>query len=202
MTQTTDRGPVSVAVQGGRSAAALVTGLIRGAIAAGLGLGALAALVTVMWISSPYPDSGPEGALHAAAAMWLLAHGTELIRAETLSEVPAPVGLVPLLLAAMPAFLVYRAARDAVETAEGWRQPSASTALIGVSCGYLLVAVGAVLYSRGGELAADPLSALLHVPCWWCSCPWRGCGRPTGARSGRCPCGSPGRCGSPWPAPG
>ncbi|MEV0961131.1 DUF6350 family protein [Streptomyces sp. NPDC049910] len=164
MTQTTDRGPVSVAVQGGRSAAALVTGLIRGAIAAGLGLGALAALVTVMWISSPYPDSGPEGALHAAAAMWLLAHGTELIRAETLSEVPAPVGLVPLLLAAMPAFLVYRAARDAVETAEGWRQPSASTALIGVSCGYLLVAVGAVLYSRGGELAADPLSALLHVP--------------------------------------
>ncbi|MEV4919713.1 DUF6350 family protein [Streptomyces tirandamycinicus] len=164
MTQTTDRGPVAVAVQGGSSAAALVTSLMRGAIAAGLGLGALAALVTVMWISSPYPDSGPEGALHAAAAMWLLAHGTELIRAETLSEVPAPVGLVPLLLAAMPAFLVYRAARDAVETAEGWRQPSASTTLIGVSCGYLLVAAGAALYCRGGELAADPLSALLHVP--------------------------------------
>ncbi|GFH36075.1 cell division protein PerM [Streptomyces pacificus] len=164
MTQTTDRGPVSVAVQGGRPAAALVTGLIRGAIAAGLGLGALAALMTVMWISSPYPDSGPEGALHAAAAIWLLAHGTELIRAETLSEVPAPVGVVPLLLAAVPAFLVYRAARDCVETAEGWRQPSAGTALTGVSCGYLLVAVGAVLYSRGGELAAEPLSALLHVP--------------------------------------
>ncbi|MFG2759226.1 DUF6350 family protein [Streptomyces wuyuanensis] len=164
MTQTTDRGTAPVAAQGGRSAAATAMSVMRGAIAAGLGLGALAALVTVMWISSPYPDSGPGGALHAAAGMWLLAHGTELIRAETLSEVPAPVGLVPLLLTALPVFLVYRAARDAVETAEGARQPSASTAVIGVSCGYLLVAAGAVLYSRGGELAAEPLSALLHVP--------------------------------------
>ncbi|MFE0215197.1 DUF6350 family protein, partial [Streptomyces sp. NPDC059001] len=164
MTQTTDRGPMRVAVQGGRSAAPPAMCLLRGAIAGGLGLGALAALVTVMWISSPYPDSGPDGALHAAAGMWLLAHGTELIRSETLSEAPAPVGLVPLLLTALPVFLVYRAARDAVETAEGGRQPSATTAALGVSCGYLTVAVGAVLYSRGGELAAEPLSALLHVP--------------------------------------
>ncbi|MDI9884079.1 DUF6350 family protein [Streptomyces sp. HNM0645] len=162
MTQTTDRGATRVAVQGGRSAPAMP--LMRGAIAAGLGLGALAALVTVMWISSPYPDSGPDGALHAAAGMWLLAHGTELIRSETLSEVPAPVGLVPLLLTALPVFLVYRAARDAVETAERGRQPSASAAVLGVSSGYLVVAVGAVLYSRSGELAAEPLSALLHVP--------------------------------------
>ncbi|WP_234042404.1 cell division protein PerM [Streptomyces marianii] len=162
MTQTTDRGPTRVAVQGGRSAHAMP--LMRGAIAAGLGLGALAALVTVMWISSPYPDSGPGGALHAAAGMWLLAHGTELMRSETLSEVPAPVGLVPLLLTALPVFLVYRAARDAVEAAERGRQPSAATAVLGVSSGYLVVAVGAVLYSRGGELAAEPLSALLHVP--------------------------------------
>ncbi|MCZ7458482.1 cell division protein PerM [Streptomyces sp. WMMC940] len=164
MTQTTDRGPTRVAVQGGRSAAPPAMSLLRGAIAAGLGLGALAALVTVMWISSPYPDSGPDGALHAAAGMWLLAHGTELIRSETLSETPAPVGLVPLLLTALPVFLVYRAARDAVETVESGRQPSATTAALGVSCGYLMVAVGAVLYSRGGELAAEPLSALLHVP--------------------------------------
>lgn len=164
VTQTTDRGTTPVAAQGGRSAAASAMSLMRGAIAAGLGLGALAALVTVMWISSPYPDSGPGGALHAAAAMWLLAHGTELIRAETISEVPAPVGLVPLLLTALPVFLVYRAARDAVETAENPQQPSASTVVMGVSCGYLLVAAGAVLYSRGGELAAEPLSALLHVP--------------------------------------
>ncbi|WP_432076457.1 cell division protein PerM [Streptomyces wuyuanensis] len=164
MTQTTDRGTTPVAAQGGRSAAASAMSLMRGAIAAGLGLGALAALVTVMWISSPYPDSGPGGALHAAAGMWLLSHGTELIRAETLSEVPAPVGLVPLLLTALPVFLVYRAARDAVETAEGPQLPSASTVVIGVSSGYLLVAAGAVLYSRGGDLAAEPLSALLHVP--------------------------------------
>lgn len=71
------------------AAAACVVG---GAVAAGLGLGFLAVLVIVLWISSPYPDSGPGGALHLAAGLWLLAHGTELVRYDTLSGVPAPVG--------------------------------------------------------------------------------------------------------------
>nr|MDT0525922.1 hypothetical protein [Streptomyces sp. DSM 41633] len=37
-------------------------GFLGGALAAGLGLGVFAVLVMVLWISSPYPDSGPGGA--------------------------------------------------------------------------------------------------------------------------------------------
>ncbi|WP_417801376.1 DUF6350 family protein, partial [Streptomyces vulcanius] len=89
--------------------------MLGGALAAGLGLGSFAALVMVLWISSPYPDSGPGGALHVAAALWLLAHGAELVRTDTLSGVPAPVGVTPLLLLLLPVWLVHRAARDAVD---------------------------------------------------------------------------------------
>ncbi|MDH6623621.1 hypothetical protein M2271_001413 [Streptomyces sp. LBL] len=93
----------------------LAPGLLGGAFAAGLGLGSFAVLVMVLWISSPYPDSGPDGALHVAASLWLLAHGTDLVRTDTLSGVPAPMGVTPFLLLAPPIWLVRRAARDAVD---------------------------------------------------------------------------------------
>ncbi|MBK3638845.1 hypothetical protein JHN52_39640, partial [Streptomyces sp. MBT97] len=93
----------------------LAAGLLGGALAAGLGLASFAVLVMVLWISSPYPDSGPGGALHVAAALWLLAHGAELVRVDTLSGVPAPVGVTPLLLLALPVWLVWRAGRDAAD---------------------------------------------------------------------------------------
>ncbi|WP_225877374.1 cell division protein PerM, partial [Streptomyces resistomycificus] len=93
----------------------LAAGFLGGVVAAGLGLGSFAVLVTVLWISSPYPDSGPGGALHVAAALWLLAHGAELVRTDTLSGIPAPVGVTPLLLLALPVWLVHRAARDATD---------------------------------------------------------------------------------------
>ncbi|NEC42246.1 DUF6350 family protein, partial [Streptomyces sp. SID8016] len=105
-------------------APALVSALLRGVVAAGLGLGALAVLVVVVWISSPYPDSGPDGALRAAAGIWLLAHGAGLVRPDTLSGVPAPVGVVPLLLAVGPLWLTHRAARDAADPEEGGPAPS------------------------------------------------------------------------------
>ncbi|MGC3004462.1 hypothetical protein ACPF8X_40315, partial [Streptomyces sp. G35A] len=70
----------------------LAAGLLGGALAAGLGLAVFAMLVILLWISSPYPDSGAGGALHIAAALWLLAHGAELVRADTLSGVPRRVG--------------------------------------------------------------------------------------------------------------
>ena len=89
----------------------LAAGFLGGALAAGLGLGSFAVLVMVLWISSPYPDSGPGSALHVAASLWLLAHGAELVRTDTLSGVPAPVGVTPLLLLVLPAWLMQRAAR-------------------------------------------------------------------------------------------
>ncbi|MFC9800924.1 DUF6350 family protein [Streptomyces bacillaris] len=134
----------------------LASALLRGAVAAGLGLGSLAVLVTVLWISSPYPDSGPGGALRTAAGIWLLAHGAELLRPDTLSGVPAPVGVVPLLLVAGPVWLAHRAARDAAEPDEAGRRPSQAGVFCAVTAGYLLVVAGAAAYARGGSLRVVP----------------------------------------------
>ncbi|WP_327369397.1 cell division protein PerM [Streptomyces sp. NBC_01217] len=154
----TERSPSLLAEQG-RSAVPGFT-FLRGALAAGLGLGALTVLVTVLWISSPFPDDGPGEALHTAAALWLLAHGAELIRTDTLSGVPAPVGLVPLLLAVVPVWLVHRAARDALECDEGRRASSAPGAFVMVSGGYLLVGAAVALYAQDGSLSVDASSLL------------------------------------------
>ncbi|MET9430957.1 DUF6350 family protein [Streptomyces sp. NPDC003036] len=132
---------------------------VRGALAAGLGLGSVTVLVMVMWISSPYPDRGPGGALHVAAAVWLLAHGTELVRAAgpPPAGAPAPVGVVPLLLLALPGWLAYRTTRDA--------SPGPAAGVVGgVTAGYAVVGAGAVAYAAGGPLAPQPLSAALHLP--------------------------------------
>ncbi|MEU7551316.1 DUF6350 family protein [Streptomyces sp. NPDC044571] len=143
------------------AAAACVLG---GAVAAGLGLGFLAVLVIVLWISSPYPDSGPGGALHLAAGLWLLAHGTELVRYETLSGTPSPVGLTPLLLVALPALLMRRAARLGSAADDGDEVLPASAIFSAVTCGYLGVGSLATVYAAGGPMPADPLSAAWHVP--------------------------------------
>ncbi|WP_245685690.1 DUF6350 family protein [Streptomyces yerevanensis] len=131
-----------------------VPGLVGGVLAAGLGLGSVAVVVMLLWISSPYPDSGPDGALHIAAALWLLAHGVELVRTETLSGVPAPVGVTPLLLVALPAWLLHRAARGAAEGdgRGGGTGPAVCRAWGGVVVGYLAVGAAVVLYASGGVL--------------------------------------------------
>ncbi|MGK3941319.1 DUF6350 family protein [Streptomyces caeruleatus] len=130
----------------------LAASLLGGAVAAGLGLGSFAVLVIVLWISSPYPDSGPGGALHVAAALWLLAHGAELVRTDTLSGVPAPVGVTPLLLLALPLWLVHRAARDVAAGDEEPPQAPGRTAWTGVVLGYLAVGAAVALYASGGAL--------------------------------------------------
>ncbi|WP_449338102.1 cell division protein PerM [Streptomyces griseus] len=142
---------------------ALASALVRGAVAAGLGLGSLTVLVMVVWISSPYPDSGPGGALRAAAGVWLLAHGAGLVRPDTLSGVPAPVSMVPLLLVLGPVWLTHRAARDAAEQEEGRPRPSQAGAFCAVTAGYLLVVAGAAAYARGGSLRADPDTLVFPV---------------------------------------
>ncbi|MFE1903663.1 DUF6350 family protein [Streptomyces gardneri] len=152
-------------VQGGRSAT-LATACVRGGVAAGLGLGALAVLVTAAWISSPFPDSGPGGVLHVAAGLWLLAHGVDLVRTDTLSGLPASLGVVPMLVAVLPVWLVHRAARDTLDPGDDSDRPrpSPSGAVAAVAGGYLLVAAVVVVYSESGPLPAELISAGFWLP--------------------------------------
>ncbi|MCM2580651.1 cell division protein PerM, partial [Streptomyces meridianus] len=190
MTQSTEHGPLlprpdrptarRVPVAGG--------GVLAGAVAAALGLGSVTVVVLLLWVASPYPDSsGPGGALRIAADLWLLAHGAMLVREETRSGAPAPVGLTPLLLGALPVWLLYRAARHALERGEPEgaqdRVPDgpgrdagsgpgpdregtrAAPGTIGWLCaGYLAVGAVAVVHASGGPLHVDVLSAVLHLP--------------------------------------
>ncbi|MFE0370908.1 cell division protein PerM [Streptomyces tendae] len=169
----------------------LAAGLLGGVVAAVLGLAACAALVTLLWISSPYPDSGPGGTLHVAAALWVLAHGAELVRADTLSGTPAPVGVTPLLFLLLPVWLLHRAARDATDPGDGvgvavgaapkagsgarpaWLAGapdagpppvSARVAWTGVVLGYLAVAGPVVLYAQGGALRPAAWWAAVCLP--------------------------------------
>ncbi|WP_456294414.1 cell division protein PerM [[Kitasatospora] papulosa] len=158
----TERSPM-LSAERSRSAA-LASAFVRGVLAAGLGLGSLSVLVMLLWISSPYPDSGPGGALHVASGLWLLAHGAELVRADTVGGHPVPVGTVPLLLGVLPVWLVHRAARDSAETGE---RSSAGTSAVGafcaVSAGYLLVVLASAAYAQGGALPADRVSLAFPV---------------------------------------
>ncbi|MEU1472110.1 DUF6350 family protein [Streptomyces sp. NPDC005761] len=178
----TERGP-SLSAEHGRSAVQ-ARALLRGALAAGLGLGAVAVLVVVLWISSPDPGSSPGEAFHAAAGLWLLVHGAELIRTDTLTGAPAPVGVVPLLLTALPVWLVHRAARDVLEPEEGRGTCSAGGAFALVTGGYLLVGAAVALYARGSSLSARPLSLLfpaaLVVAGAAAAGVWTASGRPLG----------------------
>lgn len=167
MTQMTDRGlslPLLLSRVRDRSPGPAAC-FFGGVLAAGLGLGSSAVLVMVLWISSPYPDSGPGGALHAAAALWLLAHGAEVIRTDTFSGTPAPIGVAPLLLLVLPVWLLHRAARDSVEGEDDGDAPQMAwwTPWCGVVAGYLLVGGGAAFYASGGELRPSWPSVAAHL---------------------------------------
>ncbi|MFF0433207.1 DUF6350 family protein [Streptomyces sp. NPDC004327] len=148
----------------GRRPAALATAFVRGGVAAGLGLGALAVLVTAAWIASPYPDGGPGGALHTAAGLWLLAHGSDLLRLDTVSGVPAPLGVTPLLLGVLPLWLAHRAVRDTLDPGDGRPTPSPAGAVAAVAGGYLLVAAAVVVYTEAGAFPADLVTAGAWTP--------------------------------------
>ncbi|WP_455568401.1 cell division protein PerM [Streptomyces pratensis] len=177
----TERSPMLPAERS--RSTALASAFVRGVLAAGLGLASLAVLVMVLWISSAHPDSGPGGALHVAAGLWLLAHGAELVRADTMGGHPAPVATVPLLLVVLPVWLVYRAARDSADTggkASGGH--SAVGAFCAVGAGYLLVVLAVAAYAQGGGLPADRASlafpVTLVVAVVAAMGVWVACGRP------------------------
>ena len=155
--------------------------LLDGAVAAGLGLGGLTVVVLLLWITSPYPDSGPGGALHIAADLWLMAHGAPLIRTETLGGTPAPVGLTPLLLCALPLWLLHRTVRGAVPGEAAGGRPWRAAGWIGA--GYLLVAAAVTGYAASGPIRVDPLGAALSLPAVVAAAAaagtWTGLGRPT-----------------------
>ncbi|RMI26794.1 cell division protein PerM, partial [Streptomyces triticirhizae] len=145
----------------------------EGMLAAGLGLGGLAVLVLLFWVISPYPDQGPTGALRIAADLWLLAHGCELVRAETLYGATAPVALTPLLLVALPGWLLHRAVRvtllpetdPAPEHARAAAAPhEAFASALWICGGYLLVGAAAALFAAPADLSPEPLSTALQLP--------------------------------------
>ncbi|MFE3885029.1 DUF6350 family protein [Streptomyces lydicus] len=183
MSQLTERGPTLSSH--GRAAAqrssAIGAAFLGGVTAAGLGLGALAVAVLLLWVASPAPDSGPSRALHLAADLWLMAHGGALER--TTGHFAVPVAVTPLLLAVLPVWLLHRAARHTLATAADARTgpgvvPGAGpgnaadatlavvprTLLGALLTGYLLVAAAVLIYASAGELSAEPLSVLASVP--------------------------------------
>lgn len=211
VTHTTDRiAALSAEAAARRVAAARATAFAGGAVAAGLGLGVLAAVVLLLWIALPFPDSGLGGALHVGAALWLLAQGADLVRTGTLSGTAAPIGVTPLLLTALPGWLLYRAAASAVRTATGDASAAARDvrpviaarpvaavrsapdlrAVVATAgwllAGYLAAASGAVAYAAAGSVHIDVLAALLYVPLFAAAVTaagaWAGCGRPSLAR--------------------
>jgi hypothetical protein len=192
-----------------------VSALAAGASAAGLGLGVPATVVLLLWIGSPFPDNGIDGALHVAAGLWLLAQGAELVRTDTLSGAPAPVALTPLLLSAVAAWLVHRATASAVAPgddpqagpegdgpADADSQPdgarsaatpdprSALAVAAWVLAGYLSVAAVATAYAVHGPVRVAPLTAL-YLPLFAAAAAlcgvWTGCGRPPLTRLPRLP---------------
>ncbi|MEU4199547.1 DUF6350 family protein [Streptomyces sp. NPDC026294] len=184
MSQLTDRGP-TLSSRGRAStqrSSALGTAFLGGVLAAGLGLGALAVAVLLLWVASPYPDTDPSRALHLAADLWFLAHGGDLVRTVAASGGASPVAVTPLLLMALPLWLLYRSARHVLEVPSQPAHPPKSAGpgllhpedidpeptprqLLGwLLTGYLLVAAAALLYASTGPLRVEPLSALLYVP--------------------------------------
>ncbi|OKI09934.1 hypothetical protein A6A06_04735 [Streptomyces sp. CB02923] len=192
----TDRGPTlsSRGRASSQRSSALGTAFLGGVLAAGLGLGAFAVAVLLLWVAAPYPDSDPSRALHLAADLWFLAHGSDLVRVVAASGGASPVAVTPLLLMALPLWLLYRSARHILEPTHPPKPPTpgpsdplgpsdtspstpsllhaedidpepAPRLLLGwLLAGYLLVAGVALLYASAGPLYVEPLSALLYVP--------------------------------------
>lgn len=82
-----------------------VSGMLAAAWTLGVGLAVLTTLTLVGWIASPKGSLGPglPGVFRTASQLWLAAHHAGF-------AIPGgSVGLLPLGLTVLPAFLLYRA---------------------------------------------------------------------------------------------
>ncbi|MFR9676257.1 DUF6350 family protein [Streptomyces sp. TR06-5] len=146
-----------------RSTAALR--LLGGAVAFALGLGLCTVLVLLLWIGTPASHGAPDEALHVAAAVWLTAHGVDLVRDSTVTGEPVPLALTPLLLTALPLWLLHRAVRNALDTpparvtATGPVLRAAGTA----AAGYLLPGAALIAATTDGPLRVNPYGAVLRL---------------------------------------
>jgi hypothetical protein len=174
--------PGDPAARARRAAVARFSAFAAGIAAACLSLGVLGALVLLLWIGSPFPDSGLGGALHVGAGLWLLAQGADLVRTHALSGHSAPIGVTPLLLTALPAWLLHRAAASAAATRRDDGIQESAVAAGWVLGGYVAVASGVAAYAGGGSVHVDLLGAAVYVPLFALAVvaagAWAGCGRP------------------------
>ncbi|MET8573833.1 DUF6350 family protein [Streptomyces sp. NPDC005012] len=176
--------PHRTAVRAAIRTAVPLPAVVAGLAAAGAGIAVLAVPLVLLWMTSPYPDSGPGNALHTTAAVWLLAHGVDLVRTETLTGVPAPIGVAPLLLTVLPVRLLHRAGRAAAE-GDGRGDappPGPQAAWAGVTAGYLVAGLVAAVYATGGEYRPDWGPSALALPALTAvaalSGVWAGCEQP------------------------
>ncbi|WP_037575501.1 cell division protein PerM [Phaeacidiphilus oryzae] len=124
----------------------LLKGAFDGAAAALGGLALLFAPVYVLWIISPDLSGGAGSVLRTATCLWFYGHGAALWRTGV-DGAPVPVGVTPLLLSALFAVLLRRAAVRA--DARG-RAPAA--AALAPAAGYLAVGLLArAAWVTGGQ---------------------------------------------------
>ena len=144
------------AVAAGIHLPALRAGLLGGTAAAGVGLAVVALPVFLLWIVSPYVESGGAGVLHLAACLWLMAHGATLRFGAT------PLGVPPLLLTVLTLALLYR---TAVRAARQAGAEQAGSLLAGLCAGYLLAGAAVVVLAvaGGGMPAVGPAAALARL---------------------------------------
>ncbi|MFG3226690.1 DUF6350 family protein [Kitasatospora sp. NPDC048194] len=117
--------------------------LLTGVRTALVGLAVVTVPVVGLWIVTPYADSGAAGATRLAGALWLLGHGAPVLRGGG----DAPLTVTPLLLAALAAVRLYRAAAGVVSRRALRSSRSGPLALWS---GYCAVAVAVALHCAGG----------------------------------------------------
>ena len=133
----------------------VVADVLAGAGTALLALSVIAVPVLGLWVLTPYGDVTARGALRLSCAVWLLGHGGPFTR----GPAGAPLTLTPLLLTAVSAVLLRRAAARVPYGAAGPRS------LLPLGTGYLGVAALATAECSGPDavLRADPLPDLAAV---------------------------------------